>query len=75
MLLGILLILFGGVFTTLGLLSLYKPTFGWSLNEGWKIKGDSEPSEAYIESMKFRGTLGTPIGIFFIICGVLLLFL
>ncbi len=72
---GILFILFGGLVTALGLCSLYKPTFGWRMNEGWKVKGDSEPSEAYIEAMKFQGTIATPIGIVLIICGILLLFL
>lgn len=72
---GILFILFGGLVTALGLRCLYKPTFGWRMNVGWKAKGDSEPSEAYIEAMKFQGTIATPIGIFLLICGILLLIL
>ncbi|WP_445321885.1 DUF6199 family natural product biosynthesis protein [Paenibacillus sp. FSL H8-0048] len=43
------------------------------LKEGWKMKGDAEPSEAYLSSRRFTGAVLLWIGSFFIIMGILLL--
>ncbi|WP_334072996.1 MULTISPECIES: DUF6199 family natural product biosynthesis protein [Paenibacillus] len=64
MLIGILII-FYGIFTR------RKPSFGWRSNEGWKVKGDSEPSESYLEYMKFAGFVAILLGSFFLVCGLL----
>ncbi|MBJ9987870.1 MULTISPECIES: DUF6199 family natural product biosynthesis protein [Paenibacillus] len=58
-------LVFGTIFITLGILSRIKPTFGWNMNEAWKVKDDSEPSDAYIEARKFGGFIAIVIGSFF----------
>ncbi|ULO08953.1 hypothetical protein H1230_09365 [Paenibacillus sp. 19GGS1-52] len=70
---GILLIIIGLSIIAIGIFARKNPTFGWRMNEAWKIKGggDAEPSNAYIESIKFSGTLAISIGSFFIIFGIL----
>ncbi|MFD1177359.1 DUF6199 family natural product biosynthesis protein [Paenibacillus puldeungensis] len=65
------LIIMGVLIIALGILSIKKPTWGWHINEGWKVKGESEPSDAYIDSMKFSGTITVFVGSFFIIGGIL----
>ncbi|WP_323873181.1 hypothetical protein [Paenibacillus polymyxa] len=57
------------------MLSKRNPTWGWRANEAWKIKGDSEPSDAYIDDMKFRGSVSILFGFFFLTCGLLVIFL
>lgn len=69
------LIVFGAIFIALGILSRIKPTFGWNMNEAWKVKGDSEPSDAYIEARKFGGFIAIVIGSFFFALGILLIFI
>ncbi|WP_150269028.1 DUF6199 family natural product biosynthesis protein [Paenibacillus tepidiphilus] len=49
------------------------PESAWRMNEGWKVDGESEPSEAYLEARKFSGAVGVWIGAFFIIVGILLI--
>ncbi|MEE4581553.1 DUF6199 family natural product biosynthesis protein [Paenibacillus polymyxa] len=73
--LGFVLILFAIIFFALGILSKRNPTWGWRANEAWKIKGDSEPSNAYIDDMKFRGSVSILFGFFFLACGLLVIFL
>ncbi|CAM2948928.1 DUF6199 domain-containing protein [Paenibacillus sediminis] len=71
----LMLIFIGIIFVAVGLLSRLKPTFGWNMNEGWKVKGDSEPSYAYIEVRKFSGFICIVVGSFFLVFGILTLFL
>ncbi|MBP1176760.1 hypothetical protein JOE49_004012 [Paenibacillus sp. PvR133] len=59
---GFMLILIAIIFFSLGILSKRNPTWGWRANEAWKIKGDSEPSDAYIDDMKFRGSVRFSLG-------------
>ena len=34
------------------------PDFFWSLSEGWKIRGDSEPSDAWLFIMRLGSIAG-----------------
>ncbi|MEK5373742.1 MULTISPECIES: DUF6199 family natural product biosynthesis protein [Paenibacillus] len=72
---GFMLIFIAIIFFSLGILSKRNPTWGWRANEAWKIKGDSEPSDAYIDDMKFRGSVSILFGFFFLTCGLLVIFL
>ncbi|MEK4515396.1 DUF6199 family natural product biosynthesis protein [Paenibacillus sp. FSL H8-0122] len=70
---AIFILLFG---IAVNLFSLYvrkNPTFTWQASEGWKMKGDSEPSDAYISSMRFRGAVGLWMGSFLMVMGILTL--
>ncbi|MNW57519.1 hypothetical protein D3C74_353330 [compost metagenome] len=68
---GIFLIFFGIAIISLGIFSIKKPTFGWHLSEGWKVKGDSEPSDAYIDSVKFGGAAAIILGSVLLAGGIL----
>ncbi|WP_342671128.1 DUF6199 family natural product biosynthesis protein [Paenibacillus borealis] len=54
-----------------GLYVRRNPTFSWRMSEGWKTKGDAEPSDAYISSMRFSGAVTLWIGSFVMIMGIL----
>ncbi len=42
------MILFAILFIGIALLNIFFPAFGWYLRYGWMVKGNSEPSEAYL---------------------------
>ncbi|UNK20464.1 hypothetical protein MNQ98_10810 [Paenibacillus sp. N3/727] len=63
------LFLFAFIFIGIGVLARKNPTLGWKMNEGWKVKGDSEPSDAYIDSVKFGGTISICLGSIFLVFG------
>ncbi|QWU18494.1 hypothetical protein KP014_23790 [Paenibacillus sophorae] len=68
---AVFLIILGLLIIALGIFAISKPTFGWSLSEGWKVKGDSEPSDAYIGSIKFGGAVSIMLGSLILIGGIL----
>lgn len=70
---GIMMILFGIAAVAGGIYIRRHPESGWRMNEGWKVKGDSEPSRAYSESRKFSGVLAIAAGALFMVLGVILL--
>ncbi|APQ59852.1 hypothetical protein PPOLYM_02517 [Paenibacillus polymyxa] len=72
---GFMFIVMAIIFIGLGILNRRNPTWGWSMNEAWKVKDDSEPSYAYIETIKFTGFIAILIGSFFLACGLLVIFL
>ncbi|MFB5677803.1 DUF6199 family natural product biosynthesis protein [Paenibacillus terreus] len=68
---GIFLILFGLISIALGLLSFLKPSIGWYINEGWKVKGDSEPSETYLSVTRFGGIVSMMLGGILLFAGIM----
>ena len=70
---GIFTILMGLLLNAGGLYVRKNPDAFWRMNEGWKMKGDAEPSEAYLSSRRFTGAVLLWIGSFFIVMGILLL--
>lgn len=68
---GIILILFGLIIIATGLLFYLKPSFGWYFNESWKVKGDSEPSEAYLSVLRFWGIVSMTLGGIFLFAGIM----
>ncbi|WP_339249204.1 DUF6199 family natural product biosynthesis protein [Paenibacillus sp. FSL P2-0136] len=68
---GIFFLLFGIAINLFALYVRRHPTFTWQMSEGWKTKGDSEPSDAYISSMRFRGAVGLWMGSFVMVMGIL----
>lgn len=65
------LILIGVLVIAVGIFSIRRPTFGWRMNEGWKVKGDSEPSSTYISMVKFSGLITIIIGTLLFLGGLL----
>ncbi|WP_379134907.1 DUF6199 family natural product biosynthesis protein [Paenibacillus sp. sgz500958] len=70
---GIFVMILGLSVIAYGLFIRRNPTFGWRMNEGWKVKGDGEPSEAYIEAVTFSGAAAIWVGAFFAVAGFALL--
>lgn len=68
---GIFLLIIGLGIIAWGLYIRKNPTFGWRMNEGWKVNGDAEPSQAYIDSRTFLGAVAIWIGAFFMAMGIL----
>ncbi|ETT57708.1 hypothetical protein C173_31581 [Paenibacillus sp. FSL R7-277] len=68
---GIIILLFGIGINVFGLYVRRNPTFTWQASESWKTKGDGEPSDAYISSMRFRGAVALWIGSFVMVMGIL----
>ncbi|RJE86939.1 hypothetical protein D3P07_17310 [Paenibacillus sp. 1011MAR3C5] len=57
----------GLIFIAFGVLYLVKPDFAWYINEGWKVKGDSEPSEGYLMMTRFGGVVLLIVGTIFLL--------
>lgn len=36
------------IFIVVAVINIIFPSFGWYLRYGWMVKGDSEPSDAYL---------------------------
>ncbi|GGF78893.1 hypothetical protein GCM10010912_24940 [Paenibacillus albidus] len=70
---GIIFLILGLSTIAFGIYTRKNPTFGWRMNEGWKVKGDSEPSVSYIDSIKFTGIIAISVGALMIIFGILML--
>lgn len=72
---GFLLFLTAIILIGLGLWNRKKPDFWWHFDEGWKVKGDSEPSYAYLEWVKFGGLITICLGSIFLVLGLMTVFL
>lgn len=70
---SILSILFGIGLIAVGYYNHVKPEAFWEWNKGWKVKGDSEPSEVYIMWTKQTGIVAAIVGFFFFAGGVIAL--
>jgi len=42
------MIIFAFLFIAVAVLNIIYPAFGWYLRYGWMVKGESEPSDAYL---------------------------
>jgi hypothetical protein len=71
---SIVVILLGIGFIAAGYFQYKKPESFWEWNEGWKVKGDSEPSEVYIMWTKQTGIVAAIVGFFFFAGGLIALF-
>ncbi|MGG6309969.1 DUF6199 family natural product biosynthesis protein [Paenibacillus macerans] len=70
-----LLICIALLFLGLGGLVRKKPDIWWRMDAAWKVKGDSEPSAAYLDSMRFRGMCSIIVGCYLLVWAALILFL
>ncbi|MDF2670660.1 MAG: hypothetical protein K0R67_2966 [Paenibacillus sp.] len=43
-----MIIIFYIVFVLIAVLNIFNPRLGWYMRYGWMVKGDSEPSDAYL---------------------------
>jgi hypothetical protein len=42
------MVIFAILFVLIAALNIFFPKFGWYMRYGWMVKGNSEPSDAYI---------------------------
>ncbi|GGD46530.1 DUF6199 family natural product biosynthesis protein [Paenibacillus nasutitermitis] len=42
------MIFFAFIFMAVAVINIIYPAFGWYMRYGWMVKGDSEPSDAYL---------------------------
>ncbi|WP_238652884.1 DUF6199 family natural product biosynthesis protein [Paenibacillus piscarius] len=68
---AIIILIIGIAINAFGLYVRRNPTFGWRMNVGWKVQGDSDPSDAYISHMRFSGAVALWLGSFVIVMGIL----
>lgn len=57
--------IFAVLFILLALLNIFFPSLGWNLRYGWMMKGESEPSDAYLLMSRISGVIVLIIFIFF----------
>ncbi|WP_314590507.1 DUF6199 family natural product biosynthesis protein [Paenibacillus terrigena] len=60
---------FGLIIIAIGLMNIFKPSLAWYLKEGWKVSGDSEPSDTYLALTRFGGVVAIIMGLFVMISG------
>jgi hypothetical protein len=61
------MIVFAILFMVLAILNIIFPKFGWYLKYGWMVKGDSEPSDAFILMSRISGVIVLVVFLFFIL--------
>lgn len=66
---------FAMIFIGMGLLARRYPTFGWSRDQGWKVKEDSERSDNYKDLVKFGGLVFICLGSAFFVLGLIIILL
>lgn len=49
----------------IGCINLFFPSLGWHLKEGWKVDGDSEPSDSYLTLTRLSGIFAIFVGFIF----------
>jgi hypothetical protein len=61
------MIVFAILFMVLAILNIIFPKFGWYLKYGWMVKGDSEPSDAFILMSRISGVIVLVVFLLFIL--------
>lgn len=51
------MVLFAFLFILIAVLNIIYPKFGWYIRYGWMVKGDSEPSEAFLIMSRISGII------------------
>ncbi|WP_128659386.1 DUF6199 family natural product biosynthesis protein [Paenibacillus sp. 598K] len=65
------MILFIFLFIALAVLNIIYPAFGWYLRYGWMVKGESEPSEAYLVMSRIGGIIALVMFLLLLLSGSL----
>jgi hypothetical protein len=61
------MIIFAFLFVSVALLNIFYPSFGWYMRYGWMVKGESEPSDAYLIMSRISSVIVLIVFMFFII--------
>jgi hypothetical protein len=62
-----MLFIFGFLFIAVAILNIIYPSFGWYLRYGWMVKGDSEPSDAYLLMSRISSIIVLIVFLFYVI--------
>ncbi|MBW7455139.1 DUF6199 family natural product biosynthesis protein [Paenibacillus sepulcri] len=65
------MIFFAFIIIAVAIVNIIYPSFGWHLRYGWMVKGDSEPSDAYLIMSRNSSVI---VLIVFLIVGIPFLF-
>ncbi|OBR62818.1 hypothetical protein A7K91_15625 [Paenibacillus oryzae] len=60
------------IFIILSIVNIIYPAFGWYLRYGWMVKGESEPSDAYLAMSRIGSILALVILVIALFSGSLL---
>jgi len=61
------MIFFVFIFIIFAILNIIFPSIGWYLRYGWMIKGDSEPSDAYLWMSRISSIIVLIVFIFLVL--------
>jgi hypothetical protein len=61
------MIIFAFLFIAIAILNIVYPSFGWYMRYGWMVKGESEPSNAYLIMSRISSVIVLIVFMFFII--------
>jgi hypothetical protein len=62
-----MMIFFYFIFILFAILNIFFPKFGWYMRYGWMVKGDSEPSDAYIFMSRLSSVIVLIVFLFVIV--------
>ncbi|OMF18853.1 hypothetical protein BK133_30320 [Paenibacillus sp. FSL H8-0548] len=63
---------FGGIlFIFIGISMMLNPKFFWELNDQWKSKDGTEPSDLYIFNKRIGGIICTVVGVILLLIKIL----
>ncbi len=60
---------FGAVFIIAGVIGLFFPALGWYIRYGWMVKGESEPSDAFLFLSRVGACLSIAVGLYILLSG------
>ncbi|WP_040952024.1 DUF6199 family natural product biosynthesis protein [Gorillibacterium massiliense] len=63
------MMLFVLLFIVMGILNVIFPGVGWRMRYGWMMKGDAEPSDAYLFMSRIGGIVVVIIGLYLLVHG------
>lgn len=61
------MVFFAILFIAVAILNILFPAFGWRMRYGWMIKGQSEPSNAYLLMSRISSIIVLILFLFFIL--------
>ncbi|MBY0014714.1 DUF6199 family natural product biosynthesis protein [Paenibacillus typhae] len=61
------MVFFATLFVLIAVLNIFFPAAGWYMRYGWMVKGDSEPSDAYLMMSRISSVIVLIIFLLFLL--------